>query len=102
MIEDKTSMDENEINLALARLDGWERDGVSIRKAFVFENFKEINRFLPYFTKTIVALNHHPDFAFEGGKKTVLVTTTTHSAGGLTRADFDLATALNAWKEMSS
>jgi 4a-hydroxytetrahydrobiopterin dehydratase len=38
--------------------------------------------------------NHHPDILIEWNK--VTLTLSTHSAGGLTGADFDLAGAINA------
>jgi len=98
-MEDKTRLSDEQIATELAGLEGWTRDGQFIQKDFLFASFKEINRFLPYLTQTIVAQNHHPDFAFVGGQKKVAVKVTTHSEGGVTRADLDLAAALNRWRE---
>ena len=98
-MEDRTTLTDEQIAAALDRLEGWERDGIFLKKDFRFETFKDINRFLPYLTKTIVAQNHHPDFSFVGGDKLVHVEVTTHSEGCITQADLDLATALNAWSE---
>jgi 4a-hydroxytetrahydrobiopterin dehydratase len=97
-MEDKTRLSEEQVAAALARLEGWTRDGKFIQKDFVFANFREINRFLPYLAQTIVAHNHHPDFAFVGAQKKVAVKVTTHSEGGLTRADVELAAARNDWR----
>lgn len=97
-MEDKTALNDEQIAAALAELPGWERDGAYIHKDFVFANFAEINQFLPHLANTIVEQNHHPDFSLDTGRKTVAVRMTTHSHGGITQADIDLATALNAWR----
>jgi 4a-hydroxytetrahydrobiopterin dehydratase len=96
-MEDKSELTNDQINDLLATLDGWSRDGIFIKKEFIFDNFKEINVFLPYLAKTIVSQNHHPDFEFVSGEKKVAVEVTTHSHGCITQADIDLATALNDW-----
>lgn len=98
MPEDKTLLTDAAIAAQLADLPGWRRDDVFLKKDFVFANYKEINQFLPFMTRTIVALNHHPDFEFVGGEKRVSFVTTTHSAGCLTQADLSLAKALNGWR----
>ncbi len=98
MIEDKTVLTDPEIEAELRTLDGWRRDGIFLKKDFIFANFREINQFLPHLTRTIVAQNHHPDFAFTGGQKKLAVEVTTHSAKAITRADLNLARALNSWR----
>jgi 4a-hydroxytetrahydrobiopterin dehydratase len=97
-MEDKTSLTNEQADAALAVLDGWQRDGIFIRKDFIFANFAEINQFLPHLAATVVAQNHHPDFALVCAEKKVAVEVTTHSAGGLTQADINLATVLNGWR----
>lgn len=97
MPEDKSTMTDSEVDLAVSEISGWRREGIFLKKDFVFANFKEINAFLPWLTKTIVEQNHHPDFALICARKTVSVEVTTHSAGRATRADINLAKALNAW-----
>ena len=79
-MEDKTALTDEQIDAELATLDGWRRDGIFMKKDFIFANFKEINAFLPHLTATIVAQNHHPDFSFISGEKKVSVEVTTHSA----------------------
>ena len=98
-MEDKTHISASEILAQLSAYTGWEIDGIMLKKVFQFENYRDINRFLPYYTKTIVEINHHPDFSFDSGKKTVTMQVTTHSEGCLTQADLDLALALEAWVE---
>ena len=82
-------LDDSEIESRLAELEGWERAGDAICKEF------ERNDFVGSvdFAKAIVApaeeMGHHPDLAISWD--TVTVTITTHSEGGITAADFDLA-----------
>ncbi|MFH1568941.1 MAG: 4a-hydroxytetrahydrobiopterin dehydratase [Gemmatimonadota bacterium] len=97
--QDDTRLTDDQIADVLGRLEGWRRDGVLLVKDFEFATWKDVNRFLPYLGKTIAALNHHPDFRFDGGRKLLHVEVTTHSKGGLTQADVDLARALNAWRD---
>ncbi len=99
MSEDKTTLTDQEVDQKLESLDGWKRSGIYLLKDYVFSDFKEINKFLPFFTKTIVEHNHHPDFCFIGGDKKVALKMTTHSEGGLTQADLNLAEALEKWNE---
>ena len=98
-MEDKTLRTKEEIDAVLVHLTGWRRDGEFLKKDFVFNDFSEINAFLPYFSETIAKQNHHPDFEFVGGEKRLSVEVTTHSAGCVTQADLMLAAALNAWRE---
>ncbi|RMH58508.1 MAG: 4a-hydroxytetrahydrobiopterin dehydratase [Candidatus Hydrogenedentota bacterium] len=93
-MEDKTPLNEEEVAQALRTLPGWRVEGKELCKDYRFENFQQINRFLPRLAATIVEQNHHPDFVFAPGEKRLSIRTTTHSTGGLTQADLDLARAL--------
>jgi 4a-hydroxytetrahydrobiopterin dehydratase len=87
-------LSDEEIERRLEVLRGWERDGDSIRRAFECGGFKGsvdlVNRLLP----VAEAMNHHPDLEISWA--TVTVTLSTHSEGGLTGADFDLAARIDA------
>ena len=98
MIENKTKLAEAEVDKELKSLEGWKRDGIFLKKDFIFTTFKEINKFLPHLTSTIVEQNHHPDFSFNCDEKRVSIKVTTHSEGGLTQSDLNLAITLNQWK----
>ena len=73
----------------LSALDGWERSGDAIVKRFDNGDFKGSVDFVNRLTPEAEEMNHHPDL--EISWKTVTVTITTHSEGGLTEADFELA-----------
>lgn len=93
--EDKTLLSDDELNAAVAGLAGWERLGKAIVRRYALANFAEITRFMQHLAQTIADTNHHPDAILCTTTRTVTVTVTTHSAGRVTQADVDFATALN-------
>jgi 4a-hydroxytetrahydrobiopterin dehydratase len=84
---------EQEIEQRLEQLEGWERDGDAIRRRFECGDFKGsvdfVNRVLPVAEE----MNHHPDL--EVSWATVTVRISTHSEGGLTGSDFELASRID-------
>ena len=74
---------------ALQRLDGWERDGAVIRKLYTFKTFAEGVRFVDRVAVEADARDHHPDIDIR--YTTVVMALSTHSAGGLTAKDVELA-----------
>ncbi len=84
----------NEIEAKLADLDGWERQGDAILKSFKRGDFVGSVRFVDSLVEPAEAMGHHPDV--EISWDTVTVTISTHSEGGLTAADFELAGKIEA------
>ena len=82
-------LNDKEIDERLAELEGWERDGDAIRRAFKLDDFKGSVDFVNRLTPEAEDMNHHPDLAISWNE--VTVTISTHSEGGLTANDFDLA-----------
>jgi len=80
---------EQEIIERLKALRGWARDGGAIRKTFTFARFADGIRFVDRVAVAADALDHHPDIDIR--YTTIAMTLSTHSAGGLTRKDFELA-----------
>ena len=83
-----------EVEERLVDLSGWEREGDAIRKAFKGDDFKSSVDFVNRLTPVAEEMNHHPDL--EISWNTVTVTITTHSEGGLTENDFELASKIDA------
>jgi 4a-hydroxytetrahydrobiopterin dehydratase len=83
-----------EIEERLAGLDGWERSGDAIEKRFERGDFVGSVTFVDGLVGPAEEMNHHPDLAISWS--TVTVTISTHSEGGLTGADFELATKIEA------
>ena len=82
-------LSDEEIEQGLAELDGWERAGEAIERTFELDDFKGSVDFVNALTPTAEEMNHHPDLAISWNK--VTVTISTHSEGGLTANDFELA-----------
>ncbi len=78
-----------EIEEKLAALPGWERKGAAIEKCFQCQDFVGSIRFVDRLVGPAEEMNHHPDLAISWD--TVTVTISTHSEGGLTANDFELA-----------
>ncbi len=87
-------LDDAEIEERLAGLAGWERSGEAIAKTFGCGDFAGSVRFVESLVEPAEAMNHHPDLAISWSE--VTVTISTHSEGGLTAADFELAGKVDA------
>ena len=87
-------LENDEIEAKLAELDGWSREGDAITKEFENGDFKGSVAFVNELTPVAEEMNHHPDL--EVSWATVRVAITTHSEGGLTAGDFELAARIDA------
>jgi 4a-hydroxytetrahydrobiopterin dehydratase len=85
-------LSEDEIKERLARLRGWERRGNEIRRTWAFADFGSSMAFVNEVAALAEAADHHPDIDIRYSKVTLALST--HSAGGLTARDFDLAEAI--------
>lgn len=72
----------------------WERDGDAIVRDLEFDDFKAAIAYVNRVADAAEAANHHPDIAVHGWNK-VRLTLSTHSVGGLTQADLDMARTLD-------
>lgn len=84
----------DEIEAKLDELDGWSHEGDAIVKEFDQGDFKGSVDFVNRITPEAEEMNHHPDLEISWA--TVKVTLTTHSEGGLTEGDFELARKIDA------
>jgi 4a-hydroxytetrahydrobiopterin dehydratase len=87
-------LSDSEVKEKLAGLSGWERSGEAIEKSFKRDDFVGSVRFVGALVEPAEEMNHHPDLAISWD--TVTVTISTHSEGGLTAADFELAAKIDA------
>jgi 4a-hydroxytetrahydrobiopterin dehydratase len=72
----------------------WRRDGDEIVRQWQFADFAEAMSFVNRVAQVAEAANHHPDILVHGWNK-VRLSLTNHSAGGLTKADFEMAAAID-------
>jgi 4a-hydroxytetrahydrobiopterin dehydratase len=77
------------IQRELGNLTGWSRRGDAITKTFQFRNFLTGIDFVSAIAKAAEAADHHPDIDIRYTK--VTCTLSTHSAGGITQKDLDMA-----------
>ena len=82
-------LDEAAVAAELARTPGWRRAGPAIERTWRFRDFREAMAFVNGVAALAERENHHPDVAIHGNEVTLSLWT--HSAGGLTARDFDLA-----------
>ena len=85
---------EDEIAAQLASLPGWTREGSSITRSVTRDDFRGAMLFTGAVAYLAEEANHHPDILIQWNR--VTLTLSTHSAGGLTGADFGLAGRVNA------
>jgi 4a-hydroxytetrahydrobiopterin dehydratase len=71
----------------------WQREGDEIVTTVTLKDFAEALAWVNRVGELAEARNHHPDIAIAWNKVTLRLST--HSAGGLTEADLDLARAID-------
>ena len=84
----------DEITKALKALEGWSLDGKAIKKQFTFQDFPEAVLFVSALVPGAEEADHHPDIEIH--YKRVILSYSTHDAGGLTQKDFDGAAMADA------
>ena len=87
-------LNDEQIEERLDALDGWARDEDAITKDFECDKFTGSVDFVNKVMPVAEEMNHHPDLAISWD--TVTVSISTHSEGGLTGSDFELAARIDA------
>jgi 4a-hydroxytetrahydrobiopterin dehydratase len=90
-----TPLTDLQIEERLAELGGWHRgEGSEIVRELAFADFAAAIAFVNDVAALAEAANHHPDILVHGWNM-VRLTLSTHSEGGLTNADFKLASEID-------
>ena len=84
---------DEEITRQLADLPGWQRVQDSIQATFEAPDFLGGIRLVDGVAELAETMNHHPDIDIRWRR--VAFTLSTHSAGGLTQLDIELAHQIN-------
>ena len=79
----------DQINTELQSLKGWKLMDKEIKKTYEFKDFVRAMGFVHSVALLAERANHHPDIDIRWNKVKLILST--HSAGGLTQNDFDLA-----------
>jgi 4a-hydroxytetrahydrobiopterin dehydratase len=87
-------LSDSEIEARLSEHPGWRREGEAIVKTFERGDFVGSVRFVERIVEPAEAMNHHPDLEISWDKVTVKLST--HSEGGVTASDFELAAKVDA------
>jgi 4a-hydroxytetrahydrobiopterin dehydratase len=77
----------------LTKLDGWSGDGQAITRTVELPSFPAAIEVVSRVATVAEAMDHHPDIDIRW--RTVTFTCTTHSAGGVTDKDVELARRIN-------
>jgi 4a-hydroxytetrahydrobiopterin dehydratase len=85
------------IQRELGNLPGWSRRGEVITKTFQFRDFLTGIDFVTAVAKAADAADHHPDIDIRYTKVTCALST--HSAGGITQKDLDMARKIDRAQE---
>jgi 4a-hydroxytetrahydrobiopterin dehydratase len=84
-----TKLAETEIATELRKLNGWSVEKGNLHRVFEFKDFSAAFGFMTRVALAAEKMDHHPDWSNVWNKVTVDLST--HSAGGLTKNDFELA-----------
>jgi 4a-hydroxytetrahydrobiopterin dehydratase len=80
------------VDAALVKL-SWTREGDELVKQVTRSDFVDAVRFVDALVPVAEEANHHPDVAISWNKVTLRLST--HSVGGLTQRDLDLAARID-------
>ena len=84
-----TRLSDLDVQRALGTLPGWSRRGDALVKTYAFARFADGIRFVDAVAIAADEMDHHPDIDIRYTKVTIALST--HSAGGITQLDLDLA-----------
>ena len=82
-------LSKQEVAAGLSKLDGWSLVKGNLHRIFEFKDFRQAFGFMRRVAAAADRMDHHPDWSNAYNKVTVDLST--HSAGGLTKTDFELA-----------
>ena len=92
-----TLLGDDEVEARLAGLEGWKRRGDAIAKTFEHEDFVGSVDFVDRIVGPAEEMGHHPDLEISWNEVTVSIST--HSEGGLTENDFELAERIDGLRD---
>jgi len=91
---DRRPLSSDEVAHLVEALEGWELDGMSLRRQLVFDSFVQAFGFMAQVALIAERLDHHPNWSNVYNRVDLAITT--HDAGGLTALDFEFARRVDA------
>ena len=92
-MSDDCALDADAVAGRLRSLRGWTRSGDAIIRTYTFADFKTAMFFVNGVAALAEGAEHHPDITVR--YKVVTLSLWTHSAGGITAKDFELARTID-------
>ena len=92
-------LSDSEVASRLGSVKGWKKEGKFITRTFGFDHFMDAIAFVNEVAEAAERQEHHPDINIRYTK--VKLSIQTHSEGGVTEWDFDLAKAIDVLGEMA-
>ena len=89
-----------ELKVFLSEMEGWTFLGNAIHKDFTFAGFRGAIAFVNRLADRANAIGHHPDIEIHYNR--VLISLSTHDAGGVTEKDVTLAAQIDEVVEVDS
>ncbi|MBB3036070.1 4a-hydroxytetrahydrobiopterin dehydratase [Hoyosella altamirensis] len=86
-------LEDKDVDTALESLDGWSRSGTAISRTIALPTFPGAIALVSAVAEVAEERNHHPDIDIRWRKVTFMCST--HSEGGITQLDLNLARAIN-------
>ena len=86
------TLNQEQIEAALGELGEWGFQGEALTRTFRFADFVHAISFVEHLAEVAEETQHHPDIDIRNNKVTLHLST--HSAGGVTARDVDLAEAI--------
>jgi 4a-hydroxytetrahydrobiopterin dehydratase len=87
-------LSEEQVVRELQKMNGWSLNGKEIKKVFELKDFAHAMGFVNSVALLAEKANHHPNIDIRWNK--VTLTLSTHSEGGLTMNDINLATQIES------
>lgn len=82
-------LEHSELEDALKRIAAWDQEGKTITRTVEFDEFMDAIDFVNLMADVAEEAQHHPDIDIRYNR--VVISLTTHDAGGLTDADIEVA-----------
>ncbi|HKI79921.1 MAG TPA: 4a-hydroxytetrahydrobiopterin dehydratase [Ignavibacteriaceae bacterium] len=83
-------LNEDQVNQNLETINGWNLIDNKISKEYELKDFKSALAFVNKVGEKAEGMDHHPDILLHSWNK-VKISVSTHSEGGITEKDFNLA-----------
>jgi len=83
------ALSKDEIHLRLKKTEGWFHQGKALHKKYTFKSFPAGIQFVNKIAEAAESAGHHPDITIN--YNVVSISLATHSEGGVTDKDFDMA-----------